>query len=188
MKPADAADVVPVSLAGTDLVVPHAFDVHDADPSLPYWVGLAIQVQNGKATIHHVSVEPVDPSDPSGTVPFVARLPLLRWAREALREQVAAMRLNAADWTTTFEPADTRAARAAIGTATDRKPRFVTDDELLAVAAVYRANSGPGKFPGRAVARYLNAPDGSDVPWRRVQAARRRGFLAPTTPGRKGER
>jgi hypothetical protein len=98
------------------------------------------------------------------------------------------MRLNAAEWSTTFALADTRAARAAIGAATDRKPRYVTDDELLAVAAVYRANIGQGQFPGRAVARFLNTPEGSDVPWRRIQAARQRGFLGPTTAGRKGER
>lgn len=59
--------------------------------------------------------------------------------------------------------------------------KYLTDDVLREVARVYSAALALGDYPVKAVENECGIP--RTTARKRVEAARRRGFLPPTTPG-----
>jgi hypothetical protein len=146
--------------------------------------------------LHPDQQDPIAPNDPPTLITsdtlrriplgnIIARverdLPDDSWRKEGIRQMPGDSRLMPADLT----EEQRRTLENTTSLATRRRGRPELSDELLVqVAEAYIDEAGRGRGVTRRVAERFDRPEPTIRDW--ITTARRRGYLAQTTPGRRG--
>lgn len=173
------------------VLVPYPIRAWCDDGSLPYDVEFEVDLVDGRLACTELTCRR-RPDGPAVTKTGVAALPLSKLQDEAFRRQAVpdgGLEVDAGRLTLTVtsedEPAPEAVPYAAFHSRRTRQGNKVTDDELRDVAAKYREALKLEKPPTQYVATELvySRPTAG----RRVQAARKAGYLGPAEERRKGE-
>lgn len=171
--------------------VPYPIRAWCDDGSLPYDVEFEVDLVDDRLACTELTCRR-RPDGPAVTKTGVAALPLSKLQDGAFRKEArsdSGLEIDGSRMTVTVtsedEPPPEAVPYAAFHGRRTRQANKVTDDELRDVAAVYREALKRGDPPTLTVAEqlvYSRATAG-----RRVQAARKLGYLGPAQERRKGE-
>jgi Family of unknown function (DUF6214) len=167
---------------GGGVFLPMRFGDEFPDPTRGLQVDVECTVVNGKPVCTSVKVwrldgAPLEDADLAG-------LPLDVYADEAAAKYTWQMPIGSPIARHVAEPDDPE-VHAPARDLSFKHRRYVTDNELRRVAAVYRSAHAAGAAPAKAVMGELEVSRATAG--RLIRRARDRGFLGPATPRKAGE-